>query len=143
MSLNKGELLSIKSDELNTSSILKKKVFVLPIDKSIYKIGATFEWNWENENPSKEKKNILISQFKEISTSKFEVINHEAGVRPSVKDRRPIIGLHKKHRAIGVFNGLGSRGCFSAPLLAEEFLNYLECNTDLNNETKIERYYNI
>ncbi|NOG56526.1 MAG: FAD-binding oxidoreductase [Bacteroidetes bacterium] len=141
MSLNKGELITIKSNEIQTKSILKKSIFILPIDKDTYKVGATFEWKWENENPSESKKLWLIKQLTELTKAKFTVINHEAGIRPSTKDRRPAIGLHKNYKTLALFNGLGSRGCFTAPLLAEEFIRFLENKEALDKEVDINRFY--
>jgi glycine/D-amino acid oxidase-like deaminating enzyme len=140
MVLNKGELLTVKSESFNTSNILKKKVFVLPVEKDTFKIGATFDWKWDTENPTKEKKEQLENDFKVISKLPYKVINHESGVRPSSRDRRPIIGIHQENNKVGVFNGLGSRACFMAPLLSQEFIDYLNKKSPLNKEADIIRF---
>lgn len=140
MVLNKGELITIETDQFKSDIILKKKVFILPVKENTYKIGATFEWKWEDENPSEIRKKELITDFQKITTRDYKLINHEAGVRPSSRDRRPIIGLHPTNKLIGVFNGLGSRGCLMAPLLAKEFIDYLEKKSELNEEADIKRF---
>ena len=140
MVLNKGELITIKTSSFRSNKILKKKVFVLPIDKETYKIGATFEWKWESEKPSEKKKSELETDFKNISSANYEIINHEAGVRPSSRDRRPVIGLHPDYKNFGVFNGLGSRGCLMAPLLSKEFVLFLEEKKIVRNEADVKRF---
>lgn len=140
MVLNKGELITIKTSDFKSEKILKKKVFVLPIDKDTYKIGATFEWNWQSENPSEKNKAELETDFKKISSSSYNIINHEAGVRPSSRDRRPVIGLHNDYKNFAVFNGLGSRGCLMAPLLSKEFVDFLEEKVEIEKEASLSRF---
>jgi glycine/D-amino acid oxidase-like deaminating enzyme len=139
-SATKGELLTIKSEELNSEAILKKGVFILPIGDNLYKVGATYEWQWADEKPSQKKKEILIDLLKEIICCKFTIVNHEAGVRPSVKDRRPIIGASPLVPHFYFFNGLGSRGCLMAPLLAKELINFIETGTPLHEEANLIRF---
>ena len=38
-----------------------------------------------------------------------------------VKDREPLIGMHKEFNNIGIFNGLGARGVLNAPHFSKEF----------------------
>lgn len=136
----KGELLTIKSKELKSESILKKGVFVLPIGNDLYKVGATYEWKWSDEKPSQKKKEALVASLKEIICCNFTIVNHESGVRPSVKDRRPIMGASPLIPHYYFFNGLGSRGCLMAPLLAEELIDSIENQSPLHNESNLKRF---
>ncbi len=136
----KGELLTIESEDLKSKAILKKGVFILPIGNNLYKVGATYEWKWHSESPSQEKKELLIKLLKEIIDCNFTIINHEAGVRPSVKDRRPILGASPIIPNFYFFNGLGSRGCLMAPLLAKELIDSIENGTALHEEANLRRF---
>jgi glycine/D-amino acid oxidase-like deaminating enzyme len=139
-SLNKGQLLTIRSKELPQQNILKKKVFILPYKEDLFKVGATFSWKWENENPEEEKTEQLKTFLEEMTSLPYEIVNVEAGIRPSVKDRRPLIGKHPKISNYYLFNGMGSRGCFMAPLLIDEFFEHLEKGKEVHPETDINRF---
>jgi glycine/D-amino acid oxidase-like deaminating enzyme len=56
----------------------------------------------------------------------IELINHAVGIRPTVKDRRPVLGLHPTLNSIAFFNGLGTKGVMLAPYFANEMVNLLE-----------------
>jgi glycine/D-amino acid oxidase-like deaminating enzyme len=55
----------------------------------------------------------------------FTVTGQRAGIRPSTKDRRPLMGKHPIDENHFLFNGLGSKGISSAPTLAKEMLDFL------------------
>jgi glycine/D-amino acid oxidase-like deaminating enzyme len=67
----------------------------------------------------------------------MEVIGHEAGVRPIIRNSRPIVGFHSKHSNVGFFNGLGSKGTLMAPAVAAHFAAFLCGECELDNELKI------
>lgn len=146
-SLNKGQLMTIESSALQSKDILKKKVFVLPIAKNKYKVGATYSWKWNqtsddgNHEVESEKTDQLKEMFAEIYEGEYNITTVEAGVRPAVKDRRPLIGRHPRKKHIYFFNGMGSKGCFMAPLLSKEFVDYLENMVELSSDIDIQRYF--
>ncbi len=49
----------------------------------------------------------------------LKLFNILAGVRPTVKDRRPLIGTHPMHSQLHVLNGLGTRGVMLGPAMAK------------------------
>ena len=49
----------------------------------------------------------------------FEVLSHQAAIRPTVGDRRPLVGAHPLHPHLWVLNGLGTRGVLNAPYCAQ------------------------
>ena len=116
----KGEILTIKSESLLPESILNKGVFILPLpEKNLYKVGATYDWNNLNDEASAEGEKVLTDSLKEILDEPFEIVKHQAGVRPSVIDRRPILGSHPENDKIWIFNGLGTKGVMLGPFFAE------------------------
>lgn len=138
---NKGNLLTIQSDEFYTDSIICKKIFILPIGNQHYKIGSTYDINYIDERADEKQGKYIQTQFEAISKAKYKVINHEAAIRPTVEDRRPLVGRIKEQENYYVFNGLGSRGCLLAPFLAQELLNFIEKGENLTPECNIERFY--
>jgi hypothetical protein len=49
-------------------------------------------------------------------------MEHFAGVRPTVKDRRPLVGTHAEYSAIHILNGLGTREVLG-PSMAKALYN--------------------
>lgn len=114
----KGQVLEVKIDELRTSTILNKQLFILPQQDGNFRVGSTYEWNTEDLSPDEEGKNYLLEKLgKIIPGKKVEILRQEAGGRPTTKDRRPLMG-ELNEQGLFVFNGLGSRGVLLAPFLA-------------------------
>lgn len=139
-SFNKGDLLTIKAPDLDIKEIYKKKVFVVPLGDSLFRVGATYERDYLSSYDPKLKRQELIDDFKQLFSCAFEIVDQESGLRPSVKDRRPLIGKHPVMTNFYILNGLGSRGCLMAPLLVEEFIDFVEKGIGLDREVNIERF---
>ncbi len=136
----KGELLTIYAPNLKIDFLIKAAVFVLPIGGDMYKVGATFNWKDKTKTPTIEGKDELITKLNSFINCKYKIIDHTAGIRPTVSDRRPLIGVHKKHKQLAILNGLGTRGVMIAPLMAKKLFQYIENEIPLNNEISIERF---
>ena len=137
----KGELLIIKAANLRLNLVIKSNIFLLPLGNDLYKVGATYDWKDKTNNPTEEGKKELIENLKELISCDFEVIKHFAGVRPTVKDRRPLVGSHYEHKNLYVLNGLGTRGVMLGPYLATQLFNNITANVPLENEINIQRIY--
>jgi glycine oxidase len=74
-----------------------------------------------------------------LNKKPFEVVEQQVGIRPTTPDRRPIIGAHPEFSKLLIFNGLGTKGYLMAPLLAKEFVAFLEGKGELDAEVRIER----
>jgi glycine/D-amino acid oxidase-like deaminating enzyme len=137
----KGELLIIKAPNLHLDVVIKSSVFILPIGNDLYKVGATYDWKDKTNNPTEEGKKELVDKLKELISCDFEIVEHFAGVRPTVKDRRPLVGTHPIHSQLHVLNGLGTRGVMLGPYLANQLFQHIENAVPLENEINIERCY--
>lgn len=137
----KGELLTITSDDIEIgNNIIKKNAFLVNIYGNVYKTGATYNWESLNDTPTQKGKEELESKLKKITSANYTIISHEAGVRPSGIDRRPILGSHPNYANIIVFNGLGAKGVMLAPYFALHLVNYLTNGAELNNEVNVTRF---
>ncbi|NVK52976.1 MAG: FAD-binding oxidoreductase [Flavobacteriaceae bacterium] len=136
----KGELLTIHAPKLAIDFLLKSTVFVLPLGNHYYKVGATFNWKDKTSIPSEEGKEELVEKLKKVITVPYTIINQTAGVRPTVKDRRPLVGVHPIQQQLAVLNGLGTRGVMIAPTVAKNLFNHLEKGTPLAIEIDIKRF---
>ena len=138
----KGELFIIKAPQLSLDIIVNTSVFILPLGNDLFKVGATYNWQDKTDLPTDEGKAELIDRIKEIITCDFEVISHFAGVRPTVKDRRPLIGTHSKFKAMHLLNGLGTRGVMLGPAMAKALFDFIEYQTPLDISVDINRFLN-
>ncbi|MFM2214600.1 MAG: tRNA 5-methylaminomethyl-2-thiouridine biosynthesis bifunctional protein MnmC [Bacteroidota bacterium] len=136
----KGELFIIKAPDLDLDVIINTSVFILPLGNGLFKVGATYNWEDKSNTPTEEGKQELIDRIKEIISCDFEIVKHFAGVRPTVKDRRPLIGTHSTFRNVHILNGLGTRGVMLAPALALDLYAYIEEGKPLEKAVDIKRY---
>ncbi|MBF4472370.1 NAD(P)/FAD-dependent oxidoreductase [Flavobacterium sp. HJJ] len=138
----KGELFIIKTPDLKLDVIVNASVFILPLGNDMFKVGATYNVKDKTDLPTEEGRIELIDRIKEIISCEFEIIEHYAGVRPTVKDRRPLVGTHSNYKNVHVLNGLGTRGVMLGPAMAKELFDKIENNIPLDKEIDIVRYYN-
>ena len=137
----KGELLIIKAPKLQLDVVVKSSVFILPIGKDLYKVGATYDWSDKTNNPTEAGKQELVEKLSELISCDFEILHHFAGVRPTVKDRRPLVGTHPIHSQLHVLNGLGTRGVILGPYLSNQLFQHIENSIPLEKEIDITRCY--
>ena len=136
----KGELFIIKAPNIDLNVIVNTSIFILPLGNNLFKIGATYHWEDKTNQPTENGKNELIAKLNEIITCDYEIIEHSAGVRPTVKDRRPLLGTHQKHKNLHILNGLGTRGVMLAPSMAIDLYNFIEYKQPLDKTIDIKRF---
>lgn len=136
----KGELFIIKAPLLNLDVIVNTSVFILPLGNDLFKVGATYNWKDKTNLPTTEGKTELIERIKEIITCDFEIVKHFAGVRPTVRDRRPLIGTHAEHKSVHILNGLGTRGVMLGPAMAKALFDSIEFGIFLEPSIDIKRF---
>ena len=83
----------------------------------------------------------ICENFENICTLPYKVIGQKAGIRPTVNDRRPLLGEHPHKKNMFVFNGLGTKGVMLAPFLSQHFVEHLLGKTTLLSEVDIKRHY--
>lgn len=135
----KGELFIIKAENLNLDVIVNTSVFILPLGNNFYKVGATYNWEDKSDKPTQEGKEELMIRIDEILDCEYEIVTHLAGVRPTVKDRKPLLGVHPDYKRMFVLNGLGTRGVMQGPALAKELFQYIEKGIEIRAEYDIKR----
>lgn len=136
----KGELITIHAPNLNVEFLIKSALFVFPLGNNLYKVGATFNWKDKTQFPTEEGKNELISKLGTFITAPYQIVDHVAGIRPTVKDRRPLVGKHPNYPNLAILNGLGTHGVMIAPTVAKALYNNLENGIALEKEISIARF---
>ena len=136
----KGELLTILAPNLNMEVVLKAGVFLIPLGEDLYTVGATYDWHDTTHDVTDKAKKELLDKLKKIINCDFTVVNQVAGIRPTVKDRRPLIGKHNDYKNLYVLNGLGTRGVMIGPYVAKALFEFIEFETPLESEIDIKRF---
>ena len=139
----KGELMQIKISSVESfDEIISKGIYIIPNGNYEYTVGATYDRVDLTENLTKDGQQFLRDKLDEVLNVEYEVISSVAGVRPTVKDREPLIGMHKENVNVGVFNGLGARGVLNAPHFSKEFSLSLISNSIYKFDFKtIDRFH--
>ena len=140
LNVAKGEVLTIHAPELKIDFILKSSIFIVPEGNDWYSVGATYNWKDKTHDTTVEARDELLLNLKQVINCEFEVIGQRAGIRPTVKDRRPLVGLHPIHKNMAILNGLGTRGVMIAPYAAKQLFEYLEYGISIDSEMNIDRF---
>ncbi|MBC7922653.1 MAG: FAD-binding oxidoreductase [Ferruginibacter sp.] len=146
----KGEILTVEIHARVPDRIFKQGVFLVPQEHGC-KVGATYERNCLGSSPGNDfdwqptpgARQEMTSTLSTWLKPAYRVLKQEAGIRPATFDRRPFIGLHPKYPALGIFNGLGSKGVSIAPYYARHFYEFLECGKELAGEVNIRRGFSL
>jgi glycine/D-amino acid oxidase-like deaminating enzyme len=136
----KGQTLLIQSKLLPSEESLNRKCFVLPIGNQQYKVGATYEWNNDSLEVTQAGKEQLLNMLGSLGNYEPEILEQKAGIRPTVLDRRPLVGEHPDFKGVYIFNGLGTKGYMMAPTLARELVEHMLDGCPIDPEIDIQRF---
>ncbi len=140
---NKGEVLTVRLPGLHLDAALKAGVFILPqpaCGADIYFVGATYNWTDKDSIPTAAGKKQLLDKLRQFYCGEVEVLTHRAGLRPTVTDRRPLLGCHKQHQNLYILNGLGTRGVMLGATMAKHLYQFIEAGIALPPEVCISRF---
>jgi len=138
--LTKGELLLIKIQGASFEKMIKHRIFIVPLQGGIYWAGSTSRYEYDHLQPEIEKREWLKSQLGEVLKVPFEVIGHYAGIRPTVYQHRPFLGVQPEHQELAIFNGLGTKGASLGPYFADQMTAFLLRKRTLDPEVDIRRF---
>lgn len=138
--LCKGQVLLIKCAGLPKEFILKKGVYLVHQYEDVFKVGASYEWNYDDEKPNDIGREMLIEKVKQMIALPFEVVHQDAGIRPTTRDRAAILGKHPEQEQLYILNGLGTKGMLQAPHLAQHLAAHLVEGVHLFPEVDVARF---
>ena len=136
----KGELITIHAPDLKIDFVLKGPVFLIPLGDDLYTVGATYNWDDTSNAVTEKGKEELLAKLKTLVLCSFKVVDQVAGIRPTVKDRRPLVGQHDQYKHMFVLNGLGTRGVMIGPYVADRLFKLIANATPLEKEIDIARF---
>lgn len=134
----RGEVLIIHSPALPQESILHRQFFILPLGNHLFKVGATYAWDHLEDTSTTKGKNTLQEGLEKMITAPYSIREHWAGVRPNIKDRKPVLGRLKP--GLYCFNGMGSRGALMAPYLSAVMRDFLLAGTAIPHHWNVARF---
>lgn len=137
---NKGQVLTLRSEDLGQTNMVNFGKFIVPLGNNTYRLGATYEFHDPNPLPTENTKQELLGAWHKTVRANCEVIDHKAGYRPTVSDRKPIIGVLPHNPNLAIFGGFGSKGVMLIPRYARQFAEHLLSGGDLDAEVRVERF---
>lgn len=141
--LLKGETLTIELEE-EPEVIFNRGVYVVPTRaRNTYKVGATYETKNLAEGPTVAGRAELEQKLKELISIPYRVTEHDWGFRPTVPDRRPLLGRHPDLKNVVIFNGLGTKGVSLAPYFSAQLASWLLGRGEIQPEVNINRFKSL
>ena len=119
---------------------IKKKHFIFPLNNGNYYYGGTYDREQIHHKIDDTAVEKLTNALAEFYPHDFEVKEVKFGYRPTVKDRRPIIGNHPKFSNLYVFNGLGARGILNGNYFSINLYHHLEKDEEIHPEVDLKRF---
>ena len=140
LTYTKGDILTVYAPEITGFDIRNKGLFIMPIGNGFHRVGSTYDWDNKSYEPSTKARLELEEKLKNTLLCPFKIEEHQSGIRPTVGDRRPLLGEHPEQKNLFIFNGLGAKGVMLAPLYSEMLSNHIFDNREIYPEVDIKRY---
>jgi glycine oxidase len=138
---NKGQLFIVHIPNATIDRIVKQSLFFVPLGSDRFWVGSTNERQFMDVKPTPEGYQFLYDKLKTLLKIPFHIEQHLTGLRATVKDRRPILGVHPDRPAIAFFNGMGTKGASLAPYWAKVLTQHLTTNSDIPAEVNLSRFF--
>ncbi|MBC2593987.1 FAD-dependent oxidoreductase [Ruficoccus amylovorans] len=129
----KGEILNLALNGPLPTEVLNKGKWLLPTAEGELRLGATYDRSNLDMAPTAEGRQRLLDAFRDIFPAGRgeRVTDHVAGVRVCTRDNQPLMGRHREHPALALFNGFGSKANSLVPGWAGVFTAFLEGTGEL------------
>lgn len=138
----KGEILRIRTTGIPQDSVIHGQVKIIPEGGNTFIAGATYDFKNIDGQCTEEGLQWLREGIEKTISVPYEVVSHKAAIRPSTRDRKPLLGPLDTDGRIQVFNGLGSKGALLGPWMAAHLSRSLTENHALHPELQALRKAN-
>ncbi len=132
-----GEILLMENCLSHAAS---NGTWVVPENKDRCLAGSTWKHDDLESGPTVEGKQQILENLPLLNKITPRIIDHRSGIRPSTRDRSPILGRHRKNEKMFLFNGFGSRGATTIPFYAKHMMNFMINETPLPMEADLKRF---
>lgn len=141
---NKGEILLAEIPDLPSTTIYKRGMMLVPLAAPAqWWIGSNYLWDFDETAPTTEFRLKTEQLLKDWLKIPFKITEHLSGIRPATLERRPFVGMHPHYPAIGILNGMGTKGCSLAPFFANQLVRHLVSGESISPEADIKRFTRI
>lgn len=141
--LNKGEALILEIPGMPAGPVLKKGISLVPWKDGLFWAGSSHEWSFETDGPTDLFRERTLAALKAFCKLPFTLVDHLSGVRPATLERRPFLGFHPTYPAVGIFNGMGTKGCSLAPYFAKQLVASIVDDQPLDPLVSIARFKGV
>lgn len=141
--LTKGEALIVEIPDLPPTNIYKQGYSIVPWKDGLFWIGSTFAREYDDLQPTQAFRESVEQQLNSWLKLPYKIVDHIASQRAGTIERRPFVGLHPEHNEVGIFNGMGTKGCSLAPYFANEFTRHLLYGEPINELADVRRFEKI
>lgn len=135
----KGETLEIQLDT-PPEVIHNRGVYIVPDANSRFKVGATYQHHGK-PGVSTEARAELVDKLNDLLKVPFEVTAQNWGFRPTILDRKPVLGPHPEYPRLLIFNALGTKGVSLAPLFSGVLADWITGSGQVEKDVNISRFY--
>lgn len=134
----KGEILTLRIPGLIEQRVVHRGVWLAHWKEDLYRAGSTYDRDHLDCKPTSTGREEICSRLSEFLKLPIEVIDHSAAVRPVIRGRLPVMGLHPEQPQVGFFNGFASKGSLQTPWMADHFVNVLEGKVPLEKQLDLQ-----
>ena len=138
--LAKGEVLLIRIDNWKTEKLVKNNVYITPFKDNFYWAGSTNSFQFGHSDPTTKQFDFLKTKIENVLNVPFEIVAHHAGIRPTISDKRPLLGVHPEHKQFYLFNGLGTKGASLGPFFANQLVQHIVDGDPIDKEVDVRRF---
>ncbi len=140
---NKGEAVIVEIEGLEPDHVFKKGFSLVPWKQNLFWLGSNYLWEFENDLPTPGYYRFAENWLRQTLRMPFRIVEHLAAIRPATLERRPFIGFHPVYPQLGIFNGMGTKGCSLAPFFAKQFVQQIKTGSGLYKEADVDRFKRI
>ncbi len=130
----KGEILRVKIEGQSQDQIISCNGWMVPVADGEWRVGATYEWDDMEATPTAAGRAEIEKKLKIMTSADYQILDHQAGVRPIMRNSQPYVGTHSEVARVKFFNGLGSKGVITGPSVAKRFAEHLVNGDELDSE---------
>jgi glycine/D-amino acid oxidase-like deaminating enzyme len=146
---NKGEVLIVEIDGLADAAragggtVFKRGLSIVPWREGLYWVGSSYEWSFEHGEPTEGFRLRTEAALRDWLKLPFRTVEHLAAVRPATLERRPFVGFHPLYPAVGILNGMGTKGCSLAPYFARQLVRLIAAGEAILPEADVRRFSKV
>ncbi len=124
-SKDKGEALIVSIPGLPRDLIFKQGISIVPWRDGLFWVGAAHDWKYTDLLPTPSFRKKTEEQLDYWLKLPYTVVDHLVSLRPANMERKPFVGIHPVHSAVGILNGMGGKGVSIAPYFAHQLAEHL------------------